>query len=98
MTCAAYQRLQRRLGTTRAIVVQPKYHRTDHSCLLDALRRLGANARGIGVVHPSVSDGELKRLHAAGVRGLGFSVWNPVDTVTTIDMIEPLAKRVTDLG
>lgn len=88
----------RRICTSRAIAVQAKCHRTDHSCILDALRRFGANGRGIGVVHPDVADPELKRLDAAGIVGLRFSVWNPADTVTTIDMIEPLAKRIADLG
>jgi D-galactarolactone isomerase len=89
---------QRRIGTTRAVPVQPKYHRTDHACMLDTLKRLGANGRGIGVCHPDVTDGELKRLDAGGIRGLRFSVWNPKDTVTTVEMIQPLAKRITDLG
>ena len=89
---------QRRIGTTRAVPVQPKYHRTDHACILDALSRFGKNGRGVGVCHPDVADAELKRLDAGGIRGLRFSVWNPSDTVTTIDMIEPLAKRIADLG
>lgn len=89
---------QRRIGTTRAVPVQPKFHRTDHACILDALGRLGKNGRGVGVCHPDVPDTELKRLDAGGIRGLRFSVWNPSDTVTTIDMIEPLAKRIAGLG
>jgi predicted TIM-barrel fold metal-dependent hydrolase len=93
-----YRLLQRRIGTTRAVIVQPKVHGTDHSCVLDALAALGRNGRGIGVVHPGVSDAELRRLDRGGIRGLRFSVWNPADTVTTIDMIEPLARRVSDLG
>lgn len=98
MTFDDYVIHQRRIGTSRAVAVQAKCHRTDHSCILDALRRFGANGRGIGVVHPDVADTELKRLDASGIVGLRFSVWNPADTVTTIDMIEPLAKRIADLG
>ncbi|MDR3669906.1 MAG: amidohydrolase family protein [Holophaga sp.] len=98
MTLDDYLLHQRRIGTTRAVVVQSKRDRTDHECLLDALGRFGANGRGIGVVLPDVSDAELKRLDAGGVRGLRFSVWNPVDTVTTVDMIEPLARRIAGLG
>jgi D-galactarolactone isomerase len=93
-----YRLLQRRIGTSRAVLVQAKYHRTDHVCILDALSRLGGDARGIGVVLPDVGDGELKRLDAGGIRGLRFSVWNPQDTVVTMDMIEPLAGRIADLG
>lgn len=93
-----YRRLQERIGTTRAVLVQAKYHRTDSACLLDALARFGGAARAVAVVHPDVSDAELRRLDAAGVRGLRFSVWNPADTVTTIAMIAPLAERIAGLG
>lgn len=98
MTADDYLQFQQRIGTSRAVFVQAKYHRTDHACLLDALERFGGNARGIAVVESGVDDGELRRLHAGGIRGLRFSVWNPTDTVVTIDMIEPLAKRIADLG
>jgi D-galactarolactone isomerase len=98
MTVDDYRQLQRRIGTSRAVFVQAKLQRTDHACILDALSRFGGNARGIGVCHPNVADSELKRLDAGGIRGLRFSVWNPNDTVTTIEMIEPLAKRIADLG
>ena len=78
--------------------MQPKIYGTDNSCTLDAVAQLGANGRGIAVVHPGIDDDELHRLHAGGIRGLRFSVWNPADTVTTIEMIEPLAPRVAELG
>lgn len=98
MTLADYRLLQRRLGTTRAVLVQAKIHRTDAACMLDALRELGPDGVGIAVVHPDVADAELKRLHDGGVRGLRFSVWNPADTVATIADIEPLARRIAPLG
>jgi D-galactarolactone isomerase len=98
MSVDDYVLLQRRVGLTRAVFVQAKYHRTDNSCTLDAVRRLGANGRGIAVVGADVTDAELRSLHVGGVRGLRFSVWNPADTVTTINMIEPLSKRIADLG
>jgi D-galactarolactone isomerase len=98
MTVDDYRQFQRRIATSRAVFVQAKVHRTEHACILDALRRFGGNARGIGVCHPDVADSELKRLDAGGIRGLRFSVWNPKDTVTTVEMIQPLAKRIADLG
>jgi predicted TIM-barrel fold metal-dependent hydrolase len=45
-----------------------------------------------------VAEAELQQLDEGGVRGLRCSVWNPVNTVVTIDMIEPLAKRAADHG
>lgn len=94
-----YRLLQERIGTTRAVIVQPKAHGVDNSCTLDAVAGLGiANARGIGVVAVDVSAAELRRLDAGGIRGLRYSVWNTSDTVTTMDMIEPMASRVAELG
>lgn len=93
-----YRKLQQRIGVSRAVLVQTKIHGTDHGCLLDGLRRLGAHGRGIGVVTPDVDLAELVRLDAGGVRGLRFSVWNPDDALTTMDMVEPLARRIADLG
>jgi len=98
-TAEDYRLLQCRIGTVRAIVVQPKHYGTDNRCTLDAVVRLGpTNTRGIAVVNAGVSDEDLRRLDAGGIRGIRFSVWNPADAVTTIDMIEPLSKRVHDLG
>lgn len=98
-TANDYRLLQQRIGTTRAVVVQPKNYGTDNTCTIDAIAQLGiANTRGIAVLHPTVTGAELQRLDHAGIRGLRFSVWNPTDTVTTIDMIEPLAKRINELG
>lgn len=98
MDLAGYRRLQARIGTTRAVIVQAKVYGTDNACLLDAVAQLGNDAVGIAVVHPDVSDAELARLGAGRVRGLRFSIWNAADTITTAEMIEPLAKRIAPLG
>jgi D-galactarolactone isomerase len=49
-------------------------------------------------VHPSVTDAELKALADGGIRGIRFTVFDPRSAAVSIDMIEPLAKRVADLG
>jgi D-galactarolactone isomerase len=98
MDVPGYRSLQQRIGTKRGVIVQAKHYRTDNTCLLDAIAQMGGDAVGIAVVHPEVSDAELARLNAGGVRGLRFSLWNPADTVTTVAMIEPLARRIAPLG
>lgn len=95
-TVAMYRRLQERLGTSRNIVVTPSAYGTDNSCTLDALVQFGASARGVAVVDASVSDQELVRLNHAGIRGLRFNL--AIGSVTTVDMIEPLARRVAQFG
>ncbi len=91
-----YRLLQKRLGTTRNVVVTPSTYGTDNACTLDAMAKLGGSARGVAVVDTSVADAELKRLNALGVRGIRFNLVQ--SGATTIDMLEPLSKRVSDLG
>lgn len=96
-TVADYRLLQRRLGTTRNVIVQPSTYGVDNRCLLDSLRLFGpSSARGIAVVHPDVSDADLKEMHAAGVRGIRFNLVQ--SGATSVEMIHPLAMRIARLG
>jgi predicted TIM-barrel fold metal-dependent hydrolase len=95
-TVPDYRLLQKRLGATRNVIVQPSTYGVDNRCLLDALRRFGSTARGVAVVNTEVSDAALMELQAAGVRGIRFNLAQA--GATTPAMIEPLAKRVADLG
>jgi predicted TIM-barrel fold metal-dependent hydrolase len=96
-SAAEYRLLQRRLGTRRVVIVTPAVYETDNRVTLDAIAQLG-DARGVAVVRPSVTDPELEALAAGGIRGIRFTQFDPATAVTTLDMIEPLAKRVADLG
>jgi predicted TIM-barrel fold metal-dependent hydrolase len=96
---AQYRGVEQRLGTTRAIVVQPAAYGTDNAVTLDAIAQLGsANGRGIAVVHPSVSDMALTRLEVGGIRGLRFTLDDPKAGATSADTIEPLARRIAPKG
>ena len=91
-----YRLFQKRIGVSRNVVVTPSTYGTDNSCTLDAMAKLGGNARGVAVVDTSVTDAELKRLNGLGIRGIRFNLVQ--SGATTIDMLEPLSKRVNDLG
>ena len=93
-----YRLFQQRIGTRRVVVVTPAAYATDNAVTLDALAQLGAGARGVAVVHPSIADAELKRMDDAGVRGIRFTQFDPNTATTTMDMIDPLARRVQALG
>lgn len=98
-TVEDYRLLQKRIGTSRVVVVQARNYRTDNAVVLDAIARLGSDrARGVAVVHPTVTDEALRELHAGGVRGLRFTIGKPEVAVVTVDMIEPLAQRIAPLG
>ena len=74
----------------------PRNYATENQVTVDAIAQLGPNARGVAVLHPTVTDAELKRLHDAGVRGIRFSLTDPAAAVVTLDMVESLSKRVAD--
>jgi len=94
-----YRLLQARNGTSRVVIVQPAAYGTDNAVTLDAIAELGQeNARGVAVVHPTVTDTELVAMNKGGIRGIRFSQHEPRTAVTTAEMIEPLAVRVHRLG
>ncbi len=97
-TVNAYQLLQKRLGTTRVVIVTPAVYVTDNRVTLDAIAQLGTSARGVAVVTPEVTDAELKRMADGGIRGTRFTQFDPATATTTLDMIEPLSKRVNEMG
>jgi D-galactarolactone isomerase len=91
-----YRLLQKRIGTTRNVVVTPSTYGTDNRVTLDAMAKFGATARGVAVVNVDVADAELKRLADLGVRGIRFNLVQA--GATTVEMIEPLSTRVNALG
>jgi D-galactarolactone isomerase len=95
-TAADYRQVQRQLGLERVVVVQPNAYGFDNSCTTEAIRDLGPKTRGIAIVKPDVTDAELKRLHAAGVRGARCYVLpNPF---IQWDDVPVIAARVAPLG
>ncbi|HEX2827685.1 MAG TPA: amidohydrolase family protein [Burkholderiales bacterium] len=98
-TVADYRLLQSRIGTSRVVIVTPRNYGADNAVTVDAIAELGIdNARGVGVVRTDVTDAQLKKLNEGGIRGLRFTIGNPETAVTSIDMIEPLAKRIAEYG
>ncbi len=94
-----YRLIQKRLGTTRTVVVTPRNYYTDNRVTLDAIERLGrANTRGVAVLRDDVSDASLQALHEGGIRGIRFSLYTPANAAATFEMVEPLAARIKELG
>src|SRR5690606_23666327 len=95
----AYQTVQALLGTTRAVVVQPRVYGTDNSATLDAIRMLGAaHTRGIAVVAHDIDEAELRALHEGGIRGVRLSLYAPNAHAGGFDAVEHLAHKVAPLG
>ncbi len=91
-----YRQLQKRIGTTRNVIIQPSSYGVDNRLLLESIARFEGRARGIAVVNTSVSDAQLAELNRGGVRGIRFNFAPP--GTTTLDMVKPLAARVAPMG
>ena len=91
-----YRALQKRIGTTRSVIVQPSTYGIDNRCTLEALVAMGPQARAVVVVNDTVTDAELQRMHAMGARGIRFNLAQA--GATTPEMMQPLAARVNALG
>lgn len=95
-TVEAYRMLQRKLGLSRNVIVQPSAYGFDNACTLAALKEMGSNARAIVVVNPKVGDAELESMHQLGVRGIRFNI--ATGAARDHDQILTLAQRVNELG
>ncbi|WP_407849285.1 amidohydrolase family protein [Bordetella petrii] len=93
---AQYRALQRRLGLTRAVLVTPSTYGSDNRSMLAGLRQLGTAGRGVAVIDGQECDSALQTLHDTGVRGVRLNL--SLGVVGSIDMLEPLAARIAELG
>ena len=65
------------LGVMRAVLVQPSVYGTDNEVLLRALVEVGEGGstfRGVAVVEWDIDFASLKKMHAAGVRGVRVNI------------------------
>ena len=90
-----YRALQRRIGTTRGVIIQPSTYGTDNRLQIASRQALGAdNFRVIAVVAEDISEAELRRLDEQGVRGVRFNLGFPgVLTIEFAQAARAAARR-----
>src|SRR3954470_15772837 len=96
-TVAQLKALRTQVHTARNVLVTPSVYGTDNRCMVDALGELQGTARGIAVLPLDVSDAELKRLDAAGVRGIRIAMGR-YDAKTAPAALNAFAPRFSPLG
>jgi 2-pyrone-4,6-dicarboxylate lactonase len=90
--------LRDHLGVSRNVVVQATCHGADNSAMVDAVRAAGGRARGVATVRPDIADAELRRLDAAGVRGVRFNFLKRLVDSAPKDDLRAIAEKVAPLG
>ena len=93
---AGYQRVQRRLGLQRHVIVQPSVYGLDNRLLVQTLSSAGPAARGVAVIDDSVNDEVLHELSAQGVVGTRFNLVQR--GATHIGMLDAVARRIQAFG
>lgn len=97
--------LQGALQLPRVVIVHPSPYGTDNRCTLDAVVQINAKgadrARAVVVIDPAtISDAELKSMHAGGVRGVRVNLESASQSDPKIAqrLLEAAAARVAELG
>ncbi|GAB2887590.1 amidohydrolase family protein [Paralcaligenes ginsengisoli] len=98
-----YLSLAHHLGIERFVFVQPSAYGRDNTCMLDAMRLMGGNCKGIVDIDEDIPDLELSRLNALGVRGVRINVrpikpLEPGFSQTLIPRIKRLEARCAEIG
>jgi 2-pyrone-4,6-dicarboxylate lactonase len=92
------RKLHAQLGISRAVIVHASCHGSDMDVTLDAIASSGDAYRGVAVVEDTVSDRELERLHAGGIRGIRFNFVKHLGGVPDLGVFYRLLARVKPLG
>jgi 2-pyrone-4,6-dicarboxylate lactonase len=86
------------LGFERNVIVQATCHGADNRALVDALLHSNGRARGVATVKQDVTDAELRKLDAAGVRGVRFNFVKRLVDTTPRETLLAIAERIKPLG
>jgi predicted TIM-barrel fold metal-dependent hydrolase len=92
------RKLHAHLGISRAVIVHASCHGSEMDVTLDAIASSNGSYRGVAVVEESVTDAELKRLHAGGIRGIRFNFVKHLGGVPDLRVFYNLLARVKPLG
>jgi 2-pyrone-4,6-dicarboxylate lactonase len=90
--------LHAHLGISRAVIVHASCHGSDMAVTLDAIASSGGLYRGVAVVEDAISDRELERLHAGGIRGIRFNFVKHLGGVPDLAVFYRLLARIKPLG
>jgi predicted TIM-barrel fold metal-dependent hydrolase len=93
-----FERLQHRLGLSRAVFVQASCHGTDNSAMVDAIERGNGRYAGVAMIDESFTDADIGRLHDVGVRGTRFNFVAHLGGAPELDVFWRLVDRVQPFG
>lgn len=93
-----YERMQARLGLSRAVFVQSMAYGRDHSVVIDAVRRGQGRYAGTALIDESFSEAEIAALHDAGLRAARFHFISHLGEDADTEIVRRLVDRIARLG
>ena len=90
--------LHRQLGIDRCVIVQSAVHGFDNRVVEDAIQAGQGSYLGVALVPANVADAELKRLAAAGFRGVRFNFMKHLTASASVDEVVALTPRLQAAG
>ena len=93
-----FERLQERLGLSRAVFVQASCHGTDNAAMVDAIQRGDGRYAGVAMIDESFTDDDLQLLHDNRVRGARFNFVAHLGGAPDLDRFWRLVHRIEPLG
>jgi len=90
--------LHRILGVSRAVIVHASCHGSDMTVTLDGIARSNGTMKGVAVVDPGVTDAELARLDAGGIRGVRFNFVKHLGGMPDMAFFQRVLAQVEALG
>lgn len=95
---ARWQTASQAVGVTHGVLVQTSFKGTDNAYLLAHLKQHPDTLRGVAVVAPSASLGQLEDLHGQGVRGIRLNLAGQSHDMAAWAVAKPLWDAVLRLG
>ena len=92
------RKLHAHLGISRAVIVHASCHGSEMEVTLDAIASSNGTYRGVAVVEDSITDIELERLHAGGIRAIRFNFVKHLGGVPDLAVFYRLLARIKPLG
>ena len=90
--------LHQKMGISRCVIVQSVIHGFDNSAVEDAIAAGGGRYLGVALAPHDVADAELKRLKAAGFRGVRFNFMRHLAGGSSVQQVVDLTQRLAPLG
>ena len=93
-------KLHKAIHIDRVVIVHPSPYGADNAVTVDAVRKLGARARGVAVIDDKTTDAMLDDMHKAGIRGVRVNLesYGESDPAVAGRHLQQAAARVARLG